>query len=212
MNLKTVVIRIVKKSCNQTHRGNHQTHRGADNRSFKKNRVCCARVKVLRGEAEGKRASVGTLHRVGKTEFHEDDRPHRHHTTEHINSADFTHGRKNARCSRNRAERVAVYDIDAVKNIGMDSNYHGDKGKDHSLKLISWHKKSSKVEFLMSRNQIYMKTAKSDSKTCVVCSRLLHLIRKSKKNQVQPKRYKKVRSFTKTFVVLQLLQQDSRRL
>ena len=142
VNLKAVVVGIVEKSRNQAHRGHHQADRGTDNRGFKQNGVRASRVKVLRGEAEGERASVHAFHRVGKAEFHEHDRPHGQNAAEHVDATDFPHGRKHARRSRNGAERVAVYDIDAVEHIGMDSDDHGDECEDHSLKLISWHKNS----------------------------------------------------------------------
>jgi hypothetical protein len=42
-----------------------------------------------------------------------------------------------------RLEGTAVHHIQAVKDVAVDGDQHGEKGKDHSLKLISWHKFSS---------------------------------------------------------------------
>ena len=44
MNLKSIVVRIVKESCNQAHCRYHQSYSCTDYGSFKKNRMCGFRV------------------------------------------------------------------------------------------------------------------------------------------------------------------------
>ena len=87
MNLKSIVVRIVKESCNQAHCRNHQAYSCTDYGCFKKNRMCGFRVKVFADKFEGKRASVDAFHKIGKTEFNQNYRPDRHNAAEHIDSA-----------------------------------------------------------------------------------------------------------------------------
>lgn len=141
VNAKPIVVRVIEECGNKTHRRNHKTYRSADDCRLKQNRMGSLGVKVHAGQLKRKRASVNTFHRIGETEFNKNHRPDWHNAAEHIDSADFPHGRKNAGSSSNGAESVAVHDIDTVKNEGMDGDYNSYECKYHPLKLISWHKK-----------------------------------------------------------------------
>ena len=104
--------------------------------------MCCFGIKVFAGKFEGKRASVGTFHKIGKTEFNQNYRPDRHNAAEHVDSADCSYGCKDTGCSHSLSKWISIYNINAVKNISMNGNYNCDECKDHSLKLISRHKTS----------------------------------------------------------------------
>lgn len=104
MNLESIVVRIVKESCNQAHRWNHQAYSCTDYGCFKKNWMCGFRVKVFAGKFEGKRASVDAFHKIGKTEFNQNYRPDRHNAAEHVDSADCSYGCKDTGCSHSLAK------------------------------------------------------------------------------------------------------------
>ena len=52
MNLESIVVRIVKEGCNQTHCRNHKAYSCTDNGCFKKDWMCCFGIKVFAGKTE----------------------------------------------------------------------------------------------------------------------------------------------------------------
>ena len=141
-NIEACAVIVIKECCDKAHNGAHNCHRRADNCGFEKHGVSCAGVKIHTSELERKGGTQKIFQSVSKHEFNENYRPNRHGCSENGDSTHFVDCGENSSLPRQLHKHTAVNDVKAVKNIGVNGNYHCDKGKNHSLKLILRHKKT----------------------------------------------------------------------
>lgn len=89
------------------------------------------RVKDTAGELERTGASHDIFQQIGEKEFNENNGPDWKITAEHIHAALSADCFQYAVCAGYGHQDGTVYDIQAVKYIGMYGDYYGEKGKYH---------------------------------------------------------------------------------
>lgn len=72
--------------------------------------------------------------------FYDYNCPDRTHATKHINTALHVNGFDYTRGIVDAHNRSTIYNVKAIKYIRVNCDENCEKGKYHSLKLISWHK------------------------------------------------------------------------
>ena len=138
-DVETCIIRVIYCGGDKAHAGAHDEHGGTDNDCFKNHRVGLSGVEHSSREPERQRTADGTFQCKSKTKFYNYYCPYWQHIAEHINAALMFYGFKHAALAGKLHKQAAVDDIEAVKHIGVYRYDDGEKGKNYSLKLISWH-------------------------------------------------------------------------
>lgn len=119
------IVGIIQKCSQQTHGRAHQPYGCADNRCLKQNRMRVLRGKDLSRKPKGAGTSHNDLQTVGKTEFHKNNTPNRHHSAAHIDTALSMDCVKDAVGLVDGHKRIAVYHVQAEKDVGMDGYNDG---------------------------------------------------------------------------------------
>lgn len=138
-DVETCIIRVIYCGGDKAHTGTHDEHGRTDYHRFKDHGVGLSGVEHSSREPERQRTADGTFQSKSETEFNNYYCPYRQHISEHINAALMFYGFQYAALAGKLPKQAAVYDIEAVKHIGVDCYNDGEQGKNYSLKLISWH-------------------------------------------------------------------------
>lgn len=146
----------------KAHRRAHESHGGADDDRLKQYRMGLPGIAPLSGQPNGTGASHNELQAVGQAELHQHHRPA---CTRRPGS-----GWLPAHCLHlSRSPEAPRLPRRACRTIGVDRDNHRQKGENHALRLIFWHKTLLGAQKSTSRlphplihrfrNQIYMHKA-----------------------------------------------------
>lgn len=138
-DVEPLIIGVVQKRGDEAHGGAHQSHCCADDGGLKQNRMGGYGIKDLAGQFERGGTAHDDFQQVGEAEFCQYHCPDRNHFPAEHDAALCVDGSEDAGLPGHCHEDIAVDDIQAVKDISVNRDHHGEECEYHSLKLISWH-------------------------------------------------------------------------
>ena len=139
-HIEACIERVIEKRGEKAHGRAHEGHSGTDDRRFKEHRMGLLRIEILHCQFKGARTAHADLQRICQNELDYDYHPDWAIAAQHINAAQTVNRAEHAACASERHERLSVNHIETVKHIGVDSDNNGNKGEDHLLKFVLWHR------------------------------------------------------------------------